>query len=276
MQPNDASDDRWTRRRGTAVGSRRRPRCGSPCCRPHAAGPAGDLRGHRACRGRPGRRAARARPPGDAVRARRLATSPASSCPPSSGACGRPGYQGHVDAFINLTLAKVWRQHERFDVIHSHLETGGFLFARLCPTPVVTTLHGRLDHSGMPELLEEFTDIPLVAISDSQRRWSPEANWVATIHHGLPLERLPFSDQPGSYLAFVGRVTPEKGIAGRHRAGAPDAHAAAHGGQGLRPARARALRRGRRAGHRRRASSSSSASSVRPSATRSTQAPSRR
>ena len=65
----------------------------------------------------------------------------------------------------------------------------------------------------MPELLEEFTDIPLVAISDSQRRWSPRADWVATIHHGLPLERLPFNDRPGPYLAFVGRITPEKGVA---------------------------------------------------------------
>jgi glycosyltransferase involved in cell wall biosynthesis len=65
----------------------------------------------------------------------------------------------------------------------------------------------------MPELLEEFSDIPLVSISASQRRWSPQAHWMATIHHGLPLERLPFNDQPGSYLAFVGRVTPEKGVA---------------------------------------------------------------
>jgi glycosyltransferase involved in cell wall biosynthesis len=118
-----------------------------------------------------------------------------------------------VDAFIDITLATAWRHHERFDVIHSHLETGGFLFARLCPTPVLSTLHGRLDHSGMPELIDEFADIPLVAISDSQRRWSPQAHWMATIHHGLPLERLPFNDQPGTYLAFVGRVTPEKGIA---------------------------------------------------------------
>ena len=65
----------------------------------------------------------------------------------------------------------------------------------------------------MPELLEEFAEIPLVAISESQRRWSPDANWVGTIHHGLPLDQLPFSDRPGSYLAFVGRVTPEKGVA---------------------------------------------------------------
>jgi glycosyltransferase involved in cell wall biosynthesis len=122
-------------------------------------------------------------------------------------------YRGDLGSYMNLTLAKVWERRAGFDIIHSHVETLGFLFARLCPTPVVTTLHGRLDHSGMPELLEEFRDIPLVAISESQRRWSPEANWVATIHHGLPLDRLPFVEGRGSYLAFVGRVTPEKGVA---------------------------------------------------------------
>jgi len=123
------------------------------------------------------------------------------------------GYRGPVEAFIDLTLAVAWRHHARFDIIHSHIETGGFLFARACPTPVVSTLHGRLDHSGMPELIEEFSDIPLVAISESQRRWSPRANWVGTIHHGLPLERFPFDERPGRYLAFVGRITPEKGVA---------------------------------------------------------------
>jgi glycosyltransferase involved in cell wall biosynthesis len=122
-------------------------------------------------------------------------------------------YRGDLGSYMNLTLAKVWERRAGFDIIHSHVETLGFLFARLCPTPVVTTLHGRLDHSGMPELLEEFRDIPLVAISESQRRWSPQANWVATIHHGLPLDRLPFLEGHGSYLAFVGRVTPEKGVA---------------------------------------------------------------
>lgn len=122
-------------------------------------------------------------------------------------------YRGDVSSFINVSLAMAWREHERFDIIHSHVETLGFLFARHCPTPVVTTLHGRLDVSGIPELLEEFDDIPLVAISDSQRRWGEHANWVATIHHGLPLESMPHSDRPGDYLAFVGRITPEKGIA---------------------------------------------------------------
>ena len=122
-------------------------------------------------------------------------------------------YRGDVSSFINVGLAKVWAEHERFDIIHSHVETLGFLFARYCPTPVMTTLHGRLDAWGIPELIAEFRDIPLVAISDSQGRWAPDANWIATIHHGLPLEAMPFSDKPGEYLAFVGRITPEKGIA---------------------------------------------------------------
>jgi glycosyltransferase involved in cell wall biosynthesis len=123
------------------------------------------------------------------------------------------GYTGDVSSFINIGLARAWEQHERFDVIHSHVEALGFLFARHCPTPVVTTLHGRLDSWGFPELIREFPEIPLVAISESQRRWADDANWVATIHHGLPLDVMPFSDKPGDYLAFVGRITPEKGIA---------------------------------------------------------------
>jgi glycosyltransferase involved in cell wall biosynthesis len=122
------------------------------------------------------------------------------------------GYRGDVSAYIDVAIAAVWRDHARFDVIHSHVETRGFLFARHCPTPVLTTLHGRLDVAGIPHLFEEFGDIPLVSISESQRRWGPDANWLATIHHGLPLESAPFSAVPGEYLAFVGRITPEKGI----------------------------------------------------------------
>jgi glycosyltransferase involved in cell wall biosynthesis len=122
-------------------------------------------------------------------------------------------YRGDVSAFINVGLAKVWERRDDFDVIHSHMETLGFLFARICPVPVVSTLHGRLDNSGIPELMEEFTDIPLIAISESQRRFHEDNNWLATIHHGLPLEAMPSSERPGDYLAFVGRITPEKGIA---------------------------------------------------------------
>jgi glycosyltransferase involved in cell wall biosynthesis len=144
--------------------------------------------------------------PGDSSFRGRLVATPEASL-------WSAGYQGDVSSFISVQLARVWAESDRFDIIHSHCETGGFLFARHCPIPVLTTLHGRLDVSGIPELLEEFTDIPLAAISDSQRRWSPDANWVATIHHGLPLDQMPFSPLPGDYLAFVGRITPEKGVA---------------------------------------------------------------
>jgi glycosyltransferase involved in cell wall biosynthesis len=144
--------------------------------------------------------------PGDSSFGGRLVATPERSL-------WSAGYQGDVSSFISVTLARVWAEIDRFDIVHSHIETGGFLFARHCPIPVLTTLHGRLDVSGIPELLAEFTDIPLAAISDSQRRWSEHANWVATIHHGLPLEQMPFSPTPGDYLAFVGRITPEKGIA---------------------------------------------------------------
>lgn len=123
------------------------------------------------------------------------------------------GYRGDVTSFINVGLAMAWREHRRFDIIHSHAEAPGFLFARYCNTPVVTTLHGRLDVGGIPQLMAEFTDIPLVAISESQKRFLPDNNWVATVHHGLDLANAPFRDRPGNYLAFVGRVTPEKGVA---------------------------------------------------------------
>ena len=124
----------------------------------------------------------------------------------------RPDSPEDPAPFFELTRARVWRERERFDVIHSHLEAYGFQFARDCPTPVVTTLHGRLDLPGLPELIAEFAEIPLVSVSDNQRRWYPQANWVATVHHGLPLESMPHSDQPGAYLALVGRLSPEKGV----------------------------------------------------------------
>ena len=72
------------------------------------------------------------------------------------------GYRGDVAAYMQLAAGLVWGQADRFDVIHSHLESHGFLLARHCPTPVVKTLHGRLDYAGMPELLAAFPDVPLV------------------------------------------------------------------------------------------------------------------
>jgi glycosyltransferase involved in cell wall biosynthesis len=122
------------------------------------------------------------------------------------------GYAGDGRQFAPLVLAAAWRDADQFDVLHSHLDSSGFLFARHCPVPVLTTLHNRLDTEGMPQLLAEFSDVPLVAISESQGRWTPEANWMATIHHGVATPEAPFSDKPGKYLALVGRLTWEKGV----------------------------------------------------------------
>ena len=125
----------------------------------------------------------------------------------------RQGYQGDISSHLLTSVAHCWREAERFDLVHSHAEGFGFLFARYAPVPVLTTLHGRLDVAGMPELLAEFTDIPLVALSESHRRWAPDANWVGVVNNGLPLEQMPFAAVPEDYLIFVGRVATEKGIA---------------------------------------------------------------
>jgi glycosyltransferase involved in cell wall biosynthesis len=122
------------------------------------------------------------------------------------------GMTGDPTPYIEVTIERAWSVANRFDVMHSHLDTLSFSFARHSPVPVLHTLHGRLDMPGVPELLDEFQDIPLVAISESQRRWWPQNNWVATVHHGLPLAGAPFSKRAGKYLAFVGRISPEKGV----------------------------------------------------------------
>lgn len=125
----------------------------------------------------------------------------------------RTGYRGDVSAHMLRAVARCWAEADQFDIVHSHVESFGFPFARHAPVPVVTTLHGRLDVAGMPELLDEFDDIPLVAISESQKRWAAAANWVGVVPNGLPLEQMPTSHEIGDNLVFVGRIAPEKGVA---------------------------------------------------------------
>jgi glycosyltransferase involved in cell wall biosynthesis len=84
--------------------------------------------------------------------------------------------------------------------------------ARHCSTPVVTTMHSRVDTGGVAELIDAAPDIALVAISESQRRWHPKANWVGTVHHGLDFADTPFREVGGEYLALVGRLVAEKGV----------------------------------------------------------------
>lgn len=125
----------------------------------------------------------------------------------------RTGYRGDVSAHMLRAVARCWAEADRFDIVHSHVEAFGFPFARHAPVPVVTTLHGRLDVAGMPALLDEFHDVPLVAISESQKRWAPDANWVGVVPNGLPLEHMPTSREVDDTLLFVGRIAPEKGVA---------------------------------------------------------------
>jgi glycosyltransferase involved in cell wall biosynthesis len=122
------------------------------------------------------------------------------------------GFSGDLAAYLQHTVEVAWRAADRFDIVHAHVEQHSFVFAEHCDTPVIVTLHGRIDAAGMPELLAAHPNVPLVAISEGQRRWFPDGRWVATIHHGLPLAAMPFRERPGDYLAFVGRITPEKGI----------------------------------------------------------------
>jgi glycosyltransferase involved in cell wall biosynthesis len=110
-----------------------------------------------------------------------------------------------------LLLETVYRRADEFDVLHFHLDYWPFsLFSRQ-PTPFLTTLHGRLDLPELKPLFRYFPGVPVVSISDQQRFPLPQANFVRTIHHGIP-ERLlePQSNKP-RYLAFLGRITEDKG-----------------------------------------------------------------
>lgn len=109
-----------------------------------------------------------------------------------------------------MQLETVARRAHEFDVIHSHLDYFGYPLLRRLGTPSVTTLHGRLDLPELPALYDLYGDIPVVSISDSQRVPLPEANYVATVLHGLPQNLLAKGSGRGGYLAFLGRISPEK------------------------------------------------------------------
>jgi glycosyltransferase involved in cell wall biosynthesis len=110
-----------------------------------------------------------------------------------------------------LQLEAVRRRADRFDVLHFHTDYLHFPLFRERAHRTVTTLHGRLDLPDLQPLFREFTDMPLVSISDDQRRPMPPVRWLGTVHHGLPPDLLRFEPEPrGGYLAFLGRVSPEK------------------------------------------------------------------
>jgi glycosyltransferase involved in cell wall biosynthesis len=98
----------------------------------------------------------------------------------------------------------------RFDFIHFHCDYLHFPLLRRCPCPSITTLHGRLHVRDLKALFAEYAEVPLVSISDDQRRSIPGANWQATVYHGLPRGLHTFRGRPSEYLAFLGRISPEK------------------------------------------------------------------
>jgi glycosyltransferase involved in cell wall biosynthesis len=109
-------------------------------------------------------------------------------------------------------LERVRQEANRFDFLHFHLDYYPFsLFCRQ-PVPFATTLHGRLDLPEHKPVFATFSALPVISISDSQRRPIPQANWIQTIYHGLPRELLMPVSAKQNYFAFLGRIAPEKGV----------------------------------------------------------------
>ena len=120
--------------------------------------------------------------------------------------------EGAVDHLAHhiLMLEHVFKRRAEFDIIHFHIDYLHYPWSRRQKVADVTTLHGRLDIPDLIPLYREFNDRPVVSISNAQRDPLPEANWKATVYHGLPEDEFTFQEKPGGYLAFLGRVSPEK------------------------------------------------------------------
>jgi glycosyltransferase involved in cell wall biosynthesis len=107
-------------------------------------------------------------------------------------------------------LAQVRRQAADFDVIHFHTDMLHFPFFESVAERTITTLHGRLDLKDLPDVYRQWNQFSLVSISTDQRRPIPEANWVGTVHHGVTADLYRFHPAASGYLAFIGRISPEK------------------------------------------------------------------
>ena len=119
-------------------------------------------------------------------------------------------------AYLALMIERVRQRAHEFDLLHFHVDALHLPVFRPIARKALTTVHGRLDLPACAALYGEFADLPLVSISNSQRAPVPRARWVGTVHHGLPEAVCPFNPVPprgaGRYLAFLGRVSPEKGL----------------------------------------------------------------
>ena len=115
-------------------------------------------------------------------------------------------------AYHFVMLDKVFRMAREFELIHFHIDYLHFPLSQRAAIPEITTLHGRLDIPDLIPLYKQFPDVPVISISNSQRQPLPWANWQATVYHGLPEDLFRFGSEPGKYLAFLGRVSPEKRV----------------------------------------------------------------
>ena len=113
-----------------------------------------------------------------------------------------------VQAVLLETMAA---RAAEFDVIHCHIDWLALPLLTRSGVPFLTTMHGRLDIAGLPDVVRHFPEAPFVSISDNQRLPLPDARWLGTVYHGLPSQSLSPRFEPGSYLAFLGRLTKEKG-----------------------------------------------------------------
>ena len=102
------------------------------------------------------------------------------------------------------------REAQQFDILHFHLDHLHFPLVRRSQSVSVTTLHGRLDIPDLAPLFREYSEMPVVSISDSQREPLSWLNWCGTVYHGLPAGLYDFVESPDDYLAFIGRICPEK------------------------------------------------------------------
>lgn len=110
-----------------------------------------------------------------------------------------------------VMLDGVRRRADEFDIIHSHIDLLHYPMFQDMADKVVTTMHGRLDVPDFMPVYRAYPHMPLISISDSQRGpMPPNVNWLATVYHGLPEQICPFRAERGDYLAFLGRISPEK------------------------------------------------------------------
>jgi glycosyltransferase involved in cell wall biosynthesis len=122
---------------------------------------------------------------------------------------GRKG--ADPNAASAMLLEAIAKRAKDFDVIHAHIDWLHLPLLSQLGVPYLTTMHGRLDLPWLSQVVREFPQASFVSISDHQRLPLADANWIGTIQHGLPLDLFRPSYQPGSYLAFLGRLTPDNG-----------------------------------------------------------------